>query len=69
MSRATITLPSDLLDELMRMVPAKSKTEAVMIAIKEEIRLKKIEKIKNMAGAMEFVSEAEELRHGDVRLG
>ena len=68
MSRATITLPSDLLDELMRMVPAKSKTEAVMIAIKEEIRLKKIEKIKNMAGAMEFVSEAEELRHGDVRL-
>ncbi len=69
MSRATITLPSDLLDELMRMVPAKSKTEAVMIAIKEEIRLKKIEKIKNMAGAMEFVSEAEELRHGDARLG
>lgn len=69
MSRATITLPSDLLDELMRMVPAKSKTEAVMIAIKEEIRLKKIEKIKNMVGEMEFVSEAEELRHGDARLG
>lgn len=69
MSRSTITLPSDLLDELMRMVPAKSKTEAVMIAIKEEIRLKKIEKIKNMAGLMEFVSEAEGLRHGDARLG
>lgn len=69
MARATITLPSDLLDELMRMLPAKSKTEAVMIAIKEEIRLKKLEKIKNMAGVMEFVSEAEELRHGDARLG
>jgi metal-responsive CopG/Arc/MetJ family transcriptional regulator len=69
MTRATITLPSDLLDELMRMLPAKSKTEAVMIAIKEEIRIKKLEKIKNMAGVMEFVSEAEELRHGDARLG
>lgn len=53
----------------MRMIPAKSKTEAVMIAIKEEIRLKKIERIKNMAGVMEFVPEAEGLRHGDARLG
>jgi metal-responsive CopG/Arc/MetJ family transcriptional regulator len=69
MSRATITLPSELLDELMRVVTAKSKTEAAVIAIKEEIRLKNLEKIKGMAGAMEFVSTAEELRHGDARLG
>jgi len=69
MSRATITLPNDLLAELMSMVSARSKTEAVIMAIKEEIRLKKLDKIRNMAGKMEFTATAEELRHADERLG
>ena len=69
MSRATITLPNDLLTELMSMVSAKSKTEAVIMAIKEEIRLKKLQKIRNMAGRMEFTATADELRHTDERLG
>ncbi len=69
MSRATITLPNDLLDELMSVIKARSKTAAVTIAIKEEIRLKKLAKIKSMAGSMEFAATAEELRHRDSRLG
>ena len=69
MSRATITLPNDLLAELMETVDAKSKTDAVIKAIRHEIRMKKVEKIKKMAGKMEFVKTAEELRHGDNRLG
>jgi hypothetical protein len=69
MSRATITLSNDLLDELMRVLPAKSKTEAVTIAISEEIRRKKLEKIKAMAGKMKFDAKAEVLRHRDDRLG
>lgn len=69
MSRATITLPNDLLAELMNTVHARSKTEAVIIAIKDEIRLKKLEKIRAMAGQMEFVDGADQLRHGDERLG
>jgi metal-responsive CopG/Arc/MetJ family transcriptional regulator len=69
MSRSTITLPNDLLEELMRSVNAKSKTEAVLMAIKDEIRLKKLEKIRSMAGIMEFTQTAEEIRHGDERLG
>lgn len=69
MSRATITLPNELLNELMSMVSAKSKTEAVVMAIKEEIRLKKLEKIMAMAGSMEFVAEADAIRHDDERLG
>ena len=69
MSRITITLPNILLDELMAEVEAKSKTEAVIKAIKDEIRLKKKEKIKAMAGKMEFTKTAEELRHEDRRLG
>ncbi len=69
MSRSTITLPNDLLEELMRTVKAKSKTEAVIMAVKDEIRLKKLEKIRSMAGKMEFIQTAEEIRHGDERLG
>lgn len=69
MSRITITLPNTLVDELVHEVKAKSKTEAVIKAIKDEIRVKKTEKIKAMAGKMEFTATAEELRHKDRRLG
>ena len=69
MSRATLTLPNDLLDELMKSVSAKSKTEAVILAIRDEIKSRKIRKIKEMAGSMEFTATADVLRHGDRRIG
>jgi Arc/MetJ family transcription regulator len=69
MSRTTITLPSDLLDELMREIRSKSKTDAVITAIRDEIRIKKQERIKAVAGKMEFTTSADRLRHGDKRLG
>ncbi|KAF0219655.1 MAG: hypothetical protein FD174_1910 [Geobacteraceae bacterium] len=69
MARATVTLPQDLLTELMSLVDARSKTEAVITAIKDEIRLRKAARIKSMAGAMEFTTDASELRHEDSRLG
>lgn len=69
MARTTITLPADLVDELLAEVKAKSKTEAVMTAIRDEIKLKKRARIKAMAGRMEFVGTADDLRHGDKRLG
>jgi metal-responsive CopG/Arc/MetJ family transcriptional regulator len=69
MSRITITLPNSLVDELLKEVEAKSKTEAVIKAIKNEIKAKKKNKIKNMAGKMEFIKTASELRHKDKRLG
>lgn len=69
MSRTTITLPGDLVDELMAEVGAKSKTDAVITAIRDEIKARKKEKIKAMAGKMEFTASAEQLRHRDRRLG
>ncbi len=69
MSRTTITLPNSLLDELMLTIEAKSKTDAVIKAIKDEIRMKKTERIKSMAGKMEFVKSADKLRHEDERIG
>ena len=69
MSRTTITLPNALLDELMAEIKSKSKTDAVVTAIRDEIRMKKQERIKTMAGNMEFTKSADQLRHGDRRLG
>ena len=69
MSRTTVTLPQDLLTELMALVGARSKTEAVITAVKDEIRQRKLSRIKAMAGKMEFTATADELRHGDNRLG
>ena len=69
MSRITITLPNTLIDELLKEVKAKSKTEAVIKAIKDEIRAKKKKKIIDMAGKMEFTKTAKELRHKDRRFG
>ena len=68
MSRTTITLSNSLIDELMSEIEAKSKTDAVIKAIKDEIRIKKMEKIKAMAGKMEFIKSADKLRHKDERL-
>ncbi len=69
MSRATVTLPQDLLTELVELVGARSKTEAVITAVRDEIRQRKLARIKAMAGKMEFSATADELRHGDNRLG
>jgi len=69
MSRITITLPNDLIDELLEASPAKSKTEAVIKAIRDEIRLKKTAQIKAMAGVAEFIDGTETKRHEDRRLG
>ena len=69
MSRITITLPNSLIDELLTVIDAKSKTEAVVKAIKDEIRTKKKKKILEMAGKMEFTKTADDLRHKDKRLG
>lgn len=63
----TATLPSILLDELMSVIKAQSKTDAVITAIHDEIRMKKQERIKNMAGDMELTMSAD--RHGDKRFG
>lgn len=69
MLRTTITLPCQLVDELMQEVKAKSKTAAVIKAISDEIRARKKEKIKAMAGKMDFMATADELRRRDRRLG
>ncbi len=65
MARTTVKLPQDLLVELMSLVQTQSKTEAVIIAVKNKIRRQKLDSIKALAGKLEFTAEADTLRHGD----
>jgi len=53
----------------MHVAPAKTKTEAVVRAIQEKIKARKVERIRAAAGSLEFTSSAGEIRHGDKRLG
>jgi hypothetical protein len=50
MRRTTVTLPRELVDDLLEVTPAKNKTRAVIAAIQERIKRKKMETIKRMAG-------------------
>ena len=66
--RSTLSLPEKTLAELVKLTGAKNKTQAVLIAIEDEIRARKLAKIKEMAGQLEFV-DTDKLRHQDKRLG
>lgn len=66
--RSTITLPEAKLTELVQLTGAKNKTQAVIIAIDDEIKAKKLARIKQLAGKLDF-EDAENLRHKDERLG
>jgi len=67
--RSSVKLSTALVEELLAEVGARSKTEAVVIAVREQIRRRKAEKIKAMAGKMEFTAKADDLRHGYEQLG
>jgi len=69
MKRTTLTVPRDLIDNLVKVTGAKNKTQAVILAIKGEIKFRKKERIRQMAGHLEFIQEADDIRHGDHRLG
>ncbi len=49
MKRTTITLPQDLVNELLQVTPAKNKTRAVVCAVQEYVKRRKLETIKSMA--------------------
>ncbi len=49
MKRTTVTLPQELVDDLLEVSPAKNKTQAVISALQECIRRKKLETIKSLA--------------------
>lgn len=49
MKRTTVTLPQDLVEALLEVLPAKNKTRAVTLAVQESIKRRKMEQLKTLA--------------------
>jgi hypothetical protein len=60
--RATVTIDSSRLDELVYETKAKNKASAVNEAITAYLRQKKIDRIMSMKGKLAFDMSAEEIR-------
>lgn len=69
MKRTTIALPNNLVNKLKSLFNTSTKTEAVLAAIQEAIRRRKIEEIERVAGTLRFELSADEIRHGGHRFG
>lgn len=61
--RTTVTIESATINKLVQETKAKSKTQAVTIAINDYLRRKKLEEIMRLKGRLDFELSAEELRH------
>jgi hypothetical protein len=60
--RSTVTIDKDRLDELVYETKARSKASAVNEAISAYLRQKRIDRILEMKGKLEFDLTAEEIR-------
>ncbi len=50
--RTTLDVPEELLNEAQRLLQFKSKTDTVIFSLRELIRRKRIEELKDMAGSI-----------------
>lgn len=60
--KTTIDIPDDALDEIMRLTRAKTKKEAVVMAIREFNRRRKLDEVLGQLGTFSDVMSQEELR-------
>ena len=65
--RTTITLPDALVKDLMHHTHTKKTTEAVIIAIQEWLRMKKISEIKKLRGKLDIDDHLKELRQKEIK--
>lgn len=57
--RATLSIPNELLSEVQRFSGEKSKTKAVIVAMQEFVREKKLEKLLALKGKVEIAYDWE----------
>jgi Arc/MetJ family transcription regulator len=50
--RTTLDIPEDLIEEARRVLGFKSKTDTVVLSLKELIRRRRIEELKSLLGAV-----------------
>jgi len=52
--RTTLDIPADLIEEARRLLGFKSKTDTVVLSLRELIRKRRIEELKSLMGAVEL---------------
>jgi len=60
--RTTLDLPEDLVEEARRLLGFKSKTDTVVVSLRELIRRRRIEEIKDLAGKIDLKIDLPESR-------
>jgi hypothetical protein len=61
--KTTLNIPDDLVDMTMRLSKSKTKTDAIVTAMKEYICRKKLEHIMELEGTLKFSNDWEKARH------
>lgn len=60
--KTTMNIPDELIKKAAKMAGVRTKTELVKIALEEFIKRRRIEKLINQSGNLEFISD-DELEH------
>ena len=61
--KTTLNIPEDLIKTAMSLSSYRTKTETVIVALREYIRLKKTEKVLEQEGKLQFEGTWEKARH------
>jgi Arc/MetJ family transcription regulator len=67
MMRTTLDLDEKLIEELLKATEAKTKTEAIHLAISELIRRKKLERLKSLSGKIHIDLDLEKMQKADLK--
>ena len=59
--RATLSIPDELIEEVKKITGARTKTEAIVISLREIIRKKRIETLMALKGKIDMDDVSEEL--------
>ena len=65
--RATLNLPDELINEVMKITGEKTKTKALIKVLEEYIRQMKIKKLIELSGKIEIVDVTEELEDMELK--
>lgn len=61
--RTTLQLPDDLISEAARLAKTKTKTETIILALKDFIRRRQLQKLIKASGTILLHSNWEKMRH------
>jgi len=67
MMRITATISDDMVMEVKDLTGARTKTEAVNMALSEWIRLKKLSRIKELRGKIQIVSNKDDMNSLEIK--